>query len=189
MTLKPHNRAAPGSDLLPFLFVLWRGNSRQGVQERQLENTATARQGGRGRMLLRCEAGRSFQGVEGNRRWGRRCGGGRGGGGAVLPVKPASPFPTRVNVSEINCEKWAYTVLMALSPAVWGSLNMVAATGAGPRAVCGPYPFHLSARLTHAQLLHISFRKPEGRFNLPDKEIKKSQTYYILTIPNCCPLS
>lgn len=97
----PHqNRTAPGSDLLPFLFMLWRRRSRQRVQERQPENTATARQVGWGRVPMRCVAGWSFQRAEGNGRWGgRRWGGRRGGGGAVLPVKPASPFPTRINVS------------------------------------------------------------------------------------------
>lgn len=64
-------------------------------------------------------------------------------------------------------DRWA----AALIPVVWASLNTVAA--AGPGAVCGLYPFHLSAGLTNAQLLHSSFRKPQGRFNLPEKEKSK----------------
>lgn len=88
-----HSRTEPGSDLLPFLFMLRRWRSRQRVQERQLEDTAT----GWGRVRMRRRAGRSFQGAEGNGRGGWR-GWRRSGGGAVLPVRPASPLPTRIYV-------------------------------------------------------------------------------------------
>lgn len=92
-TASRHSRTEPGSDLLPFLFMLWRWRSRQRVQERQLEDTAIARQVGWGRVRVRCEAGRSFQGEEGNGRGGWRGRGRRSGGGAVLPVRSASPLP------------------------------------------------------------------------------------------------
>lgn len=65
-----------------------------------------------------------------------------------------------------------------LRPVVWASLEIVAAAAAGPRAVCGPDPFHLSAGL-----LHGCFRNPQGRFNLPEKE--KSTTYHTVNIPTC----
>lgn len=182
-----HNSTAPGSDLLPFLLVLWRWRSRQRVQERQLENTATARQVGWRIVPVTCEAGWSFQGAEGNGRWGRWWGGRRGGGGAVLSVKPTSPFPTRINVRQFlkmslhgPVDRWA----TPLRPVVWGSLSIVAATAAGPRAVCRPDPFHLSARLTNVQLLHSSFRNPQGRFNLPEKEKSKKTDFPQCKHPN-----
>lgn len=196
ITLSHHNRTHPGPDLLPFLFLLWRGRSGQRVQERQLEDTAIARQDGWGRVRMRCEGGRSFYGAEGNGRggwrgWGRRC-----GGGAVLPVKPASSLPARTNVlvkasqREKSLHGPVLRWLSALRPLVWGSLNTMARAAAGPRAVHGPYSFHLSAGLTNAELFHRHLRKPQGRFNLSEKEKSGSvENSHIGNITNSCLLS
>lgn len=65
--------------------------------------------------------------------------------------------------------RWA----AGLRPVVWSSLNVVAATAAGPGAVCRPDSFHLSAGPADPQLFHSSFRKPQGRLYLPEKDKSK----------------
>lgn len=55
----------------------------------------------------------------------------------------------------------------------------MAKAAAGPRVVCRPYSFHLSAGLTNAELLHSTLGKPQGGFNLPEEEKKAEMRKFL----------